>query len=113
MHQGNRLEYLLKRSGKSLIHISEKAGIARQSLYNYLGMEEIPRKKLLKILEAAEIEGTEFFISEISDPAAEYRVLKEKVKSLEQMIHDKEVIIIQQKEMIELLKQQRIHKPKK
>lgn len=112
MHEGNRLEHLLSKSSKSLIDIAKQADVARQTLYNYFKLEDIPRKKLLTILDIAGIDKEDFFGSEeINDPAAEYKSMKERVKTLEEMVRAKEVIIIQQSEMIELLKQQ--HKNKK
>lgn len=104
MHEGNRLEFLIGKCGKSLTTISEETGISRQTIYNYFKQEYVPRKKLLTILNASGIETGEFWTSELSDPAGEYRFLKEKVRDLEQMNHDKEMIIKQQQELIELLK---------
>ena len=110
MHQGERLRYLIDRSGKTREQIAVEAGISPASIYNYFKMDDIPRKKLLIILAAAGIESSDFWTSHVDDPAEEYVRLKEKVKTLEQMIHDKEVIIVRQQEIIELLKHQHLKK---
>jgi hypothetical protein len=105
MHEGNRLEYLLSKSGKSLSYISENAEVARQTLYNYFKLKDLPRKKLLTILEVAEIDQDDFWQPDVAnDPAAKYKAMNEQIKTLEEMVKAKEVIIIQQQEIIDLLK---------
>lgn len=108
VHHGNRLKYLIEKNKLNVVQIAANLNVARGTLYNYFAQEEIPRKKLLKVCEAAGIDISEFDHDlEMNDPATDYRVLQERVKSLERMIHDKEVIIISQQEIINLLKKEK------
>lgn len=112
VHHGHRLKYLIEKNKGNIVQIAEKLNVARGTLYNYFEQEEIPKKKLLKVCEAAGIDINELLDNqEMQEPAADYRVLQERVRSLEQMIHDKDVIILSQQEIIDLLKKQK-SKPK-
>lgn len=105
MHQGSRLKWLIDNSPKSRRDIALEAGISEASIYNYQNEETINSKKLKKLAAALGVDMSEFDEKQVmNEPTADYRVLQERVRSLEQMIHDKEVIIINQQEIIELLK---------
>lgn len=116
MHQGERLKWLIDKSGKSRQDIALEAGISPASIYNYFREETINSKKLEKLAKALGVTVNDFndlpTPPTLQEDQAVY-LLRERVKTLEQMIHDKEVIIIQQQEVIDLLKQQRISKQKK
>jgi len=98
---------LLERQKVNFVHLAKQLNISRATLYNYFETEEIPRKKLEKVCTAAGIDVNEIYQSEVNDPAAELRA---KVKTLEEMVRDKEVIIVQQREIIELLKKSKTKK---
>lgn len=109
LHQGERLKWLIERSGFTAVEVSEKLDISRSSLYELYKKRDIDRGTLEKFCTLLKQDIRTFYpdISGkniLNDPEVEYEVLKEKNKSLEQMIKDKEVIIIQQQEIIELLK---------
>lgn len=110
VHQGQKLKYVIEKSKYTVEQIATWAGMHRTTIYNLFAKAEIPRAKLEKICHPIGVEIDIFYGVEtdpeqvIQDPTAEYRVLQERVRSLEQMIHDKEVIIINQQEIIELLK---------
>lgn len=117
VHQGQKLKYVIEKSNYTVEQIATWAGMHRTTIYNLFARAEIPRSKLEKICRPIGVEIDIFYGVEtdpdqvIQDPTAEYRILQERVKSLEQMIEAKEVIIINQAEMIELLKEKR-GKPK-
>lgn len=106
-HQGNRLRWLIENSIVKIADISEKSNIPVSSLYDLYKKEDIPRAKLEALCKVMEWDIKQFYpelFTGVEEPAASYEILKERAKSLEQMIKDKEVIIIQQTEIIELLK---------
>ena len=109
-HQGNRLQYLMEKAGVNLVQAAVTLEISRSTLYNYFGMEEIPRKKLLKICEVTGIDINDVYQEPVvNDPGAIY---KAQIKTLEEMVKAKDVIIIQQSEIIDLLKKSKA-KPKR
>lgn len=117
VHHGQKLKHVIEKSKYTVEQIATWAGMHRTTIYNLFARAEIPRSKLEKICRPIGVEIDIFYGVEtdpdqvIQDPTAEYRILQERVKSLEQMIEAKEVIIINQAEMIELLKEKR-GKPK-
>lgn len=111
LHQGYRLRFLLEERKINIVHLSDKLGLSRSTIYNYFEMEEIPRKKLLPICRETGIEINDvLFASSVNESKTEYQKMQERVKSLEQMLKDKEVIIINQQEIIDLLKQSKSKK---
>lgn len=113
-HQGNRLKYLIEKSTLKQSEILSLTGTAKSSLYDLYKKESIDKMVLEKFCRVMNEDIRQFYpdlISTVSEPGPEYRILREKVKTLEQMLKDKEVIIIRQDEIIEMLKQSKKHKP--
>lgn len=116
LHQGNRLKSILERKGENLVQLAANLGVSRSTLYNYFEQEEIPRKKLLKICEAAGIDGSELNPANIlNEDSPLYKGFIEKIRILEDQVRAKDIIILQQSEMIEMLKvkMQRLRNRKK
>lgn len=94
VHHGHRLKSLIEKKKGNIAQIAVNLNVARGTLYNYFEQEEIPKKKLLKVCVAAGIDINEVLDElEMQEPAADYMLLQERVRSLEQMIpgsHTKE-----------------------
>jgi transcriptional regulator with XRE-family HTH domain len=107
VHQGNKLKHLIEKSDFTIQQVSEKTDMPRSTLYDLFKKSDIPRDTLEIFCELLGVNIREFFpdiANASSNPETPYEVLVERVKSLEEMIKAKDVIIISQQEMIELLK---------
>ena len=108
IHQGQKLKQLVENNKLKQSEILNLTGFAKSSLYEIYKKEDVPRATLEKLCNVLNEDIRQFFPELVrigGDPGEDYEYLKQRVKSLEQIVHDKEMIIHTQQELIDLLKQ--------
>jgi len=100
-HSGSKLKKLIEKSGLTIKEILDKSGISRGTLYNFFDYEDIPRKKLLPLLEVLQVDADEFyFVKNYANDdgntyglKAENEALRRELELLKQQLEAKEEII--------------------